>query len=289
MVQHKEVRKMSWTEWVKVPECDFKDIIYEKKHLDSGGGVARITINRPEKLNAFTNRTVTEMGTAFDDASHDPSIGVVVLTGTGDKAFCVGGDVTWESTGGLRRQFYHEHWPNYYLRLCRKPIIAAVKGYAIGGGHHIAYCCDFTIAAENAVFGQNGPRVASPADGWIVPYLARVVGAKKAREIWMLCRRYSAREALEMGLVNKVVPLDKLAEEVDKWCEEILALSPTCIEILKAAFDADIEYLTGTFGLQSRLMAPGHFDSEEFKEAQQAFLEKRKPNFWKFRNIKTPS
>jgi naphthoate synthase/2-ketocyclohexanecarboxyl-CoA hydrolase len=274
---------MVWTAWEKVPGFEFADILYERKYRDRGGGVARITINRPEKLNAFTDRTIEEMATALDDASHDNSIGVVVLTGAGDRAFSSGGDVSWESAGGLRRQFYRSFPPNHYLRMCRKPIIAAVKGYAIGGGNHLAYCCDFTIAAENAIFGQNGPRVASPADGYPVAYLTRVVGAKRAREMWMLCRRYNAQQALEMGLVNVVVPLDKLEEEVDRWCDELLDLNPTCIEILKATFDSDIDYMAGSFGRLSSLMAPDFFDGPDPREAAEAFFAKRKPDFWQFR------
>lgn len=278
---------MKWEPWAKASGFDFTDIIYEKKRYAAGGGVARITINRPDRLNAFTAHTMEEIATALDDASHDPGTGVVVLTGAGDRAFSSGGDVEWEAGGGLRRQFYHSLPPNHFLRLCRKPIIAAVKGYAIGGGNHLAYCCDFTIAADNAIFGQNGPRVASPADGYPVAYLTRVVGAKRAREMWMLCRRYSAEQALAMGLVNAVVPLANLEDEVDKWCEEILALNPTCIEVLKAAFDSDIDYLAGSFGRISSLMAPGFFEGPDPKEAADAFFNKRKPDFWQFRKGKS--
>ena len=274
---------MAWTEWKKVAEFNFTDIIYEKKRLDAGGGVARVTINRPDRLNAFTSHTVTEIATALDDASHETATGVVIFTGTGERAFCAGGDVEWEAGGGLRRQFYHSLVPNHFLRIGRKPIIAAVRGYAIGAGNHLAYCCDFTIAAENAIFGQNGPRVASPADGYPVAYLTRVVGAKKAREMWMLCRRYNAQQALDMGLVNAVVPMAKLDEEVDKWCEEILALNPTCIEVLKATFDSDIDYMAGSFGRMSSLMAPGFFEGPDPQEAADAFFKKRKPDFWQFR------
>jgi dihydroxynaphthoic acid synthetase len=274
---------MAWTSWDGNTGFDLQDVIYERKYRDSGGGIARITINRPERLNAFTDRTIGEIATALDDASHDRSVGVVVLTGAGDRAFSSGGDVEWEAEGGLRRQFYGSFPPNHYLRMCRKPVIAAVRGFAIGGGNHLAYCCDFTIAAENAIFGQNGPRVASPADGYPVAYLTRVVGAKRAREMWMLCRRYNARQALEMGLVNAVVPLDKLDEEVDRWCEEILDLNPTCIEVLKATFDSDIEYMAGSFGRLSSLMAPNFFEGPDPKEATEAFFAKRKPDFWQFR------
>ena len=274
---------MSWTEWEPVSGFDFKDILYEKKyHKELEGGIGKVTINRPDKLNSFTNVTQDEMFRAVDNSSHDPMVGVVILTGAGDKAFSAGGDVGWEATG-LREQFYWRYPPNYIVRLCRKPTIAAVKGWAIGGGHHLAYTCDFTIAADNAKFGQNGPRVASPADGYLVSYLTRVVGAKKAREIWMLCRRYDAQQALEMGLVNTVVPLDKFDEEIDTWCEEILNLSPGCLEILKATFDMDIDYMSGSYGQTSRLMYPNWFDSKECKEGPKAFMEKRKPDFWKIR------
>lgn len=274
---------MGWTAWEKVPGFEFTDIIYERKYLDTGGGVARMTINRPEVLNAFTDVTMEEIRQALSEANLDPTIGVVVLTGAGDKAFSTGGDVRWEAKGGTLATFQSGSIANTYLRTCRKPIIAAIKGYAIGGGHHLAYCCDFSIAADNAIFGQNGPRVGSPISGWPVSYLVRVVGAKKAREIWMLCRRYTAQEALEMGLVNVVVPLDKLEEEVDKWCEEILALSPTCIQILKASFDAEMDTIAGSYGEFTMLMAPDFIGSAECTEAQQAFFERRKPDFWKLR------
>jgi len=274
---------MSWTDWKVVEGYEFTDIIYEKKyHADLEGGIARITINRPHKLNAFTDHTQDEMFHAFYDASHDPMTGVIVLTGAGEKAFCTGGDVEWEEKG-LREQFYWRYAPNQLLRMSRKPVIAMVKGWAVGAGNHLAYMCDFTIAADNARFGQNGPRVASPADGYLVAYLTRVVGAKKAREMWMLCRRYNAKEALEMGLINAVVPLDQLETEVDKWAEEILSVSPGCIEILKAAFDADIDYLVGSNGKMSSLMYPDWFEMAETKEGPRAFLEKRTPQFWKAR------
>jgi len=278
---------MGWTAWEKVPDLEFTDIIYEKKFRTEGGGVARVTINRTQVLNAFTDHTTLEIGTALYDASHDPMVGVVVLTGAGDQAFSTGGDVNWEASGGTRMEFFgNPRLINDYVRSCRKPLIAAVKGYAIGGGHHLAYCCDFTLAADNAVFGQNGPRIGSPADGWYVTYLTRVVGAKKAREIWMFARRYTAQEALQMGLVNKVVPLNKLDEEVDRWCEEILSLCPPCIEILKTAFDSDIDYLRVQSGQWTNLMHPDVIDSPEVKEAQQAFMEKRAPDFWKVRKQK---
>ena len=274
---------MVWTTWERIQADEFSDIVYEKKwHRDLVGGIARITINRPQRMNALTDKTMDEMFHAFYDASHDKSIGAVVLTGSGDKAFCVGGDMSWEEKG-LREQFYWRYPPNQLLITCRKPVIAMVRGFAIGAGNHLAYMCDLTIAGENAIFGQNGPRVGSPADGYVPAYLTRVVGAKKAREMWFLCRKYKAQEALAMGLVNTVVPLDQLEEEVDKWCEELLSLSPGCIEILKASFDADLDDLAGDYGKQSRMLYPDWFDSAECKEGPAAFLEKRKPYFWKKR------
>ncbi len=273
---------MAWTPWDKVKSKDFTDIIYEKKFREEGGGVARITINRPHKLNAFTRHTMDEMIEALDEASHDETVGVVVLTGAGDKAFCTGGDMGWESSPSeLRRAFYNTVGMDSCIRMCRKPVIAAVKGWCIGGGNHMAYSCELTMAADNAVFGQTGPRVGSIPGGWTVAQLTRVVGAKKAREMWLLCKRYSAKEALDMGLVNAVVPLDKLDEEVDKWCDEILQGAPDSIAIIKASFNSDIDYMTGTQGLHSRLMVPNWFEGEPIKEAQKAWLEKRRPNFWK--------
>lgn len=276
---------MTWQAWEKVEELQFNDIIYEKRTRDAGGRVARITINRPKVRNAFTDKTVKEMMRAFDDASNDPAVGVVVLTGAGDEAFCAGGDIKWEGERS-RMQFFMDDAPNRMLRFCRKPVIAAIKGWAIGGGHHIAYFCDFSIAAENAKFGQNGPIVGSPADGYIVRYLTSVVGAKKAREIWMLCRRYNAQEALAMGLVNTVVSLDKFDAEVDKWCEEVLEKCPECIEVLKASFDEEIDELAGTMRRYVSLMYPKFPLGPEVQEAQTAFWEKRKPDFWKLRTEK---
>lgn len=272
---------MGWTAWKRVEGLTFQDIVYEKKYLDSGGGAARITINRPEVLNAYRGQTFKEMAAAFEDASNDPDIGVVVLTGTGDQAFSAGGDVRWESTADFHDTF-REGEANNMLWKCRKPVIAAVKGYAVGAGNHIAYCCDFTIAAENAIFAQNGPRVGSPAHGWLVSYLARVVGEKRAREIWMTCWRYSAEEAYHMGLVNRVVPLDRVEAEVDRWCEQLLSLSPSCIQLLKATFDSEIQLLrqVAPFGPLLRQVVPHFMDSEERREGYQSFLEKRKPNFW---------
>jgi naphthoate synthase/2-ketocyclohexanecarboxyl-CoA hydrolase len=274
---------MSWTHWQTVTGegLDFTEIIYEKKHhTELAGGVARITVNRPDKYNAVTTHTVDEMFRAFYDASHDPLIGVIILAGAGEH-FGTGGDVEWEQWG-LRGAFYFRYPPNRLVRLSPKPVLAAVQGYCIGGSNHMAYCCDFTVAAENAIFGQSGPKVSSPADGYFVPYLARVVGAKKAREMWMLCRRYTAHEALEMGLVNTVVPLERLDEEVDRWCEELLSVSPGCLEILKEAFDREMDAFP-EMGIISGALYPDWFDSPEGKEGGAAFLEKRRPRFWQLR------
>lgn len=256
----------------------FTDIVYSKQD-----GVAKIIMNRPETYNAFRDVTLRDMIRAFNDASMDKSIGVVVLTGAGDKSFSSGGDVQWEARGGLERMHEDPLDVHDTMRNCLKPIIARINGYAIGGGHHLAYFCDFSIAAEQAIFGQNGPRVGSPAGGYIVSYLARVAGAKKAREIWYLCRRYTARQALEMGLVNAVVPMEKLDEEVDRWCKEVLALSPTCLKILKASFETEYDYLRGSGRNLQRMIAPDFFTSGEGFEGATAFLERRRPDFSRFR------
>ena len=277
---------MPWQPWEQVEELAFNDIIYEKRTREAGGRMARITINRPQVRNAFTDKTVKELQRAFDDASNDRMVGVVVLTGAGDEAFCAGGDIKWEGERS-RAQFFMDDAPNRMLRFCRKPVIAAIKGWAIGGGHHIAYFCDFSIAAENAKFGQNGPIVGSPADGYIVRYLTSVVGAKKAREIWMLCRRYTAQEALQMGLVNTVVPLDRMDAEVEKWADEILSKSPECIEILKATFDSEVDEMAGTMRRFVSMMYPNFPLGPEVQEAQTAFWEKRPPDFWKLRGETT--
>jgi dihydroxynaphthoic acid synthetase len=272
---------MTWGNW-EATDLGFEQIIYEKRTRDAGGRVARVTINRPKSLNAISDSTIAELQKAFDDASNDPMVGAVIFTGAGDRAFCAGGDIKWEGER-TRAQFFMDDAPNRMLRFCRKPVIAVVKGYAIGGGNHLAYSCDFTIAAENAVFGQNGPRIGSPADGYIVRYLTSVVGAKKAREMWMLCRKYNAAQALEMGLVNIVLPIDEVDDEADRWADEILSLNPTCIEILKATFDSEIDEMSGSFRRFVSLMAPAFPLGPEVLEAQAAFWEKRQPDFWSLR------
>jgi 2-ketocyclohexanecarboxyl-CoA hydrolase len=256
----------------------YKDILYDVKDQ-----VGRITINRPKQYNAFTGDTLKELTLAFEDAGADEEIGVIVLTGAGDKAFCAGGDVNWEKEGGLERQVLEPYVLHVTVSRCPKPVIARVNGYAIGAGNHLAYFCDFTIAAEHAIFGQNGPRVGSPASGPIVSYLVRVIGAKRAREMWMLCRRYTAKQALEMGLANAVVPYEKLDEEVDRWCQELLALSPTCLRILKASFVAEFDSVLGQGDQLRRLVTTREFWEEEQQEGARAFLEKRPPDFSRFR------
>jgi len=257
------------------PAPNEREILYAKTD-----GVARITINRPEVHNAVTDKHLELMCECFRDADADAAIGVVVLTGAGDRAFSSGGDVGWEKQGGAKAVF-QGGGPDVHraMRECLKPVIAAVKGWAIGLGNHLAYSADITIAADNAVFGQVGPRVASPADGWNVAYLTHIVGAKKAREMWYMCRRYDAHEAERMGLVNKVVPLAELDAEVDRWSEELLAVSPTCLRILKASFEASFDPIRQPLGSMQRLIAPSFIGSSEQLEGASAFLEKRKPNF----------
>lgn len=273
---------MSAVNWTTVP--GFEDIRYEK----SPEGIARITICRPEVRNAFRPLTVEEMRRALDDIRNDGTIGVAVLCGEGTEAFCSGGDQRTRGEGGyvgedgvprlnvldLQRQ----------IRTLPKPVIAMVAGYAIGGGHVLHLMCDLTIAAENARFGQTGPKVGSFDGGYGASYMARIVGQKRAREIWFLCRQYDARQALEMGLVNTVVPLDRLEEETVRWCREILQNSPTAIRCLKAALNADCD---GQAGLQE---LAGNatllfYQTDEGKEGRNAFLEKRPPDFGRFKRF----
>jgi len=256
----------------------FKDIIYEES-----GGVARITINREKVYNAFRGQSVEEILAAFMKAGWDNDIGVIVLTGAGDKAFCTGGDQSahdgqYDGRGTIGVPVEELH---AVIRDVPKPVIARVQGFAIGGGNVLAAICDLTIASENAVFGQVGPKVGSVDPGFGTAYLARLVGEKKAREIWYLCRRYSAQEALEMGLCNTVVPHDELDAEVDKWCAEIIEKSPTALAIAKRSFNADSENIRGigSLGLQALKL---YYDTEESKEGVRAFLEKRKPEFRKY-------
>jgi len=258
---------------------EYEDIIFTKKD-----GVATITINRPKTYNAFRTDTFKEMCHALTDCTLDESIGVVVITGTGDKAFSSGGDLN-ESRkpGGYRKDnnYWHAH-VLHAIRNCPKPVIAAVNGYAIGSGNVMAFVCDLTIASENARFGQTGPRVGSGGAGFNTGYLSRVVGEKRAREFWFLCRQYTAQEAYQMGLVNKVVPLDKLQEEVDQWCQEILALSPTALRLCKIGFNSESERLANDEEL-SELAIRLYWASAEAEEAKTSFAEKRPPDWSKFR------
>jgi 2-ketocyclohexanecarboxyl-CoA hydrolase len=259
----------------------YEDILYEKRD-----GIATITINRPKVLNAFRARTVEEMLEAMGDAEDDDEIGAIVLAGSGDRAFCSGGDNSSRASGSEQASGYGGRGLvglpieelHSAIRDSRKPVIAKVQGYAIGGGNVLATVCDLTIASEKAVFGQVGPRVGSVDPGWGTAYLARHVGDKRAREIWFLCRRYTAAEAFQMGLVNKVVPADQLDAEVESWCREILALSPTAIAIAKRSFNADSENIRaiGALGFESLAL---YYNTEEAKEGTRAFVEKRQPNF----------
>ncbi len=258
---------------------DFQDILYTV-----AGGVGTITINRPRKLNSVTAETLREIEMAFDAAGNDPEVGVVVFTGAGDKAFCAGADVSWQKEGKMGRGGPAQYSPPYLMiSRCPKPVIARVNGYAIGGGHHFAYFCDFTIAADHAVFGQSEPRVAYPASGATVNYLTRIVGHKRAREIWMLGRRYGAQQMYEWGLVNSVVPMAELDKEVAKWCDELLAVSPTCLKVYKASFIEEFEDLMGQGDLLRRWLVPPNFRETEQREGTSAFLEKRRPDYSRFR------
>jgi dihydroxynaphthoic acid synthetase len=261
--------------------------MYDHVLYETSDGVARITINRPEKLNAYTSTTIAELTDAYRRVGTDHSVGVVVLTGAGERAFCAGGDIEWEVEGALANSKARREVEGLYaaMRESLRPTIARINGYAIGGGHHLAYMCDLSIASENAIFGQNGPRVGSPCEGWMSSYLIRVIGAKRAREIWFLCRRYPAAKALEWGLVNAVVPQADLDAEVNQWCEEILSLSPTVIKILKKGFDDEFAQLREFQDPIDYVMEvnPDFFSSGEQQEGGQAFLEKRPPEFARFR------
>lgn len=259
----------------------FEDIKLES----SGDGIAKITINRPEVRNAFRPQTVEELLQAFAICRDDSSIGVVILTGEGDLAFCSGGDQRVRGNGGYIGQ---DGIPRLNvldlqkaIRSLPKPVVAMVAGYAVGGGHVLHVVCDLTIAADNARFGQTGPRVGSFDGGLGSSYLARIVGQKKAREIWYLCRQYDAKQALEMGLVNTVVPLAQLETETVKWCREMLAHSPLALRCLKASLNADCDGQIGLLDLAGNATLL-YYLSEEAKEGKNAYLEKRQPDFDKF-------
>ena len=265
-------------EWKKVR--DYEDIRYEKWN-----GIAKITINRPEVRNAFRPQTLFELEAAFKDVREDPEIGVAILTGAGDQAFCSGGDQRIRGSEGyvgkdgvprlnvldLQKQ----------IRSLPKPVVAMVAGYAIGGGHVLHVVCDLTIAADNARFGQTGPKVGSFDGGFGASYLASIVGQKKAREIWFLCRQYDAQEALRMGLVNAVVPLAELETETVKWCQEMLEKSPMALRMLKCSFNADLDGQAGIQELAGNATML-YYMTEEAQEGKRAYLERRKPDFKKF-------
>ncbi len=267
------------------PHGEYSDIKYE-----TSGGIAKITINRPEVRNAFRPQTLFELSDAFSAARDDPSVGVIVLTGEGPLAFCSGGDqrirgndgyLGSDSVGkaGIGRLNVLDL--QIQIRRLPKPVIAMVAGYAIGGGHVLHLVCDLTIAAENARFGQTGPRVGSFDGGYGSGLLARTIGLKKAKEIWFLCRQYDADEALQMGLVNIVVPLDKLEETTLDWCEQILALSPIALRMLKASFNAADEGIAGVQQLAGDATMLFYM-TEEAQEGRNAYQEKRKPDFSRF-------
>jgi naphthoate synthase len=265
------------------PIKPFTDIRYER----TPDGIAKITINRPEVRNAFRPLTVREMQDAFALARDDASIGVVILTGEGPEAFCSGGDqrirgeagYVDQETGGTMRLNVLDLQKQ--IRALPKPVVAMVAGYAIGGGHVLHVVCDLTIAADNARFGQTGPKVGSFDGGLGASYLARIVGQKKAREIWYLCRQYDARQALEMGLVNAVVPLARLEEETLQWCREMLRHSPLALRVLKAALNADCDGQLGLLELAGNATLL-YYMSEEAQEGRNAFNEKRPPDFTRF-------
>jgi 2-ketocyclohexanecarboxyl-CoA hydrolase len=256
----------------------YTDILYAEAN-----GVATITINRPDKMNAFRAQTCEELIDALNKAAWSKDVGVIVLAGAGDRAFCTGGDQSahagkYDGRGTIGLPIEEVH---ALIREAPKPVIARVQGYAIGGGNVLCTVCDFTIASEKAIFGQVGPKVGSVDPGFGTAYLARVVGEKKAREIWYLCRRYSAADALAMGLVNAVVPHDELDAEIARWCDEILEKSPTAIAIAKRSFNADTDHIRGiaAMGMQSVSL---YYDTDEAREGTNAFKEKRKPEFRKF-------
>lgn len=263
-----------------------RDVMYDDIELEIDEAVATITINRPHALNAFTGRTLDELTDAVRAVDLDSDVGVLVLTGKGDRSFCAGGDINWEADGDFVDRGPDTQMKLLYeqMRSTLKPTIARVNGYAVGGGNHLAYFCDFTIAADHANFGQNGPRVGSPAQGWIASYLVRVIGAKRAREMWMLCERIPAQKALDWGLVNAVVPAEELDAEVRRWCDRLLSMSPTVLKLLKRSFDDEWRVLRES--QDADLLPeinPGFLSGGEQAEGAKAFLEKREPDFSRWR------
>ena len=268
-------------EWIPVDK-GFTDVRYDK----TADGIAKITIDRQEVRNAFRPRTVKEMRQALEDARDDTSIGVVIFTGAGDVAFCSGGDQRIRGEDGYHDSDANVHRLNVLdlqreIRSCPKPVVAMVNGFAIGGGHVLHVVCDLSIASENAIFGQTGPKVGSFDGGFGASYLARQVGPKKAREIWFMCRQYNAAQALEMGLVNAVVPLRDLEAETVKWCREMLRLSPLALRCLKSAFNAETDGQAGIQELAGNATLLFYM-SEEGQEGRDAYLERRPPDFAKF-------
>jgi naphthoate synthase len=266
--------------WQVPPDCPFQDILYHQAE-----GIAKITINRPQVRNAFRPETVQELSQAFRRAHLDPQVGVIILTGAGELAFCAGGDQKIRGEGGYRDSQGVEHLNvlelQRQIRTLPKPVVAMVAGYAIGGGHVLHLICDLSIAADNARFGQTGPKVGSFDAGLGAGLLARTVGLKKAKEIWFLCRQYDARQALEMGLVNAVVPLAELERETVNWCREMLVHSPTALRVLKSAFNAETDGLAGIQELAGNATALFYL-TDEAQEGRNAFVEKRSPDFSKF-------
>lgn len=266
------------TEWETV--TNYSDIKYHKTE-----GIAKITINRPHKHNAFRPLTVKEMIDALENARNDSQIGVIILTGEGKNAFCSGGDQSIRGKSGYSDNLGVESLNvldfQRLIRTCPKPIVAMVSGYAIGGGHVLHVMCDLTIAADHSIFGQTGPKVGSFDGGYGASYLARIVGQKKAREIWYLCKQYSAKEALEMGLVNEVVPYEKLEMTTLQWCNKMLEHSPLALRCLKASLNADCDGQSGIQELAGNTTLL-YYMSEEAQEGHKAFLQKRNPDFSKF-------
>jgi len=278
-----------WTPASTDAEGDFSDVRYEKS-LAPDEGIAKLTIARPEVRNAFRPRTIIELSRALEDAREDPAIGAIILTGEGSEAFCSGGDQRVRGDSGYldegpagRAGVGRFHVTDLHMQIRRlpKPVVAMVAGYAIGGGQVLQLVCDLTVAADNARFGQVGPRVGSFDGGFGAGLLANMVGHKKAKEIWFLCRQYSAQEALQMGLCNVVVPLAELENETVQWCREMLALSPFSLRLLKASFNAAEDGLAGIQQLahDANLLFYGN---EEAQEGRDAYREKRKPDFSRF-------
>ena len=262
------------------PDGDYEDIRYE-----TAEGIAKITINRPEVRNAFRPQTLFELSRAFDAARDDPQIGVIIFTGEGPEAFCSGGDQRVRGDDGYKDEKGIGRLNvldlQVQIRRLPKPVVAMVAGYAIGGGHVLHLVCDLTICAENARFGQTGPKVGSFDGGYGSGLLARTIGLKRAKEVWFLCEQYDAQRAYEMGLVNKVVPLEQLEEATVAWCRRMLEMSPLALRLLKAGFNADTDGLAGIQQLAGDATLLFYM-SEEAQEGRDAYLEKRKPDFAKF-------